>query len=162
MMCELCGKETQRIKTVFIEGTELKVCPECARFGEDRSSTKTETGVKAQIAQRLERRERRMKTRDVYSQGETLDLVEDYSTRIRDARMARDWKQETLAVKINEKKSVITKIESGHMRPNDALLKKLERALGITLKEKASTLKVDSKNISSKAMSLGDFVRVEK
>ena len=162
MMCELCGKETQRIRTVFIEGTELKVCPECAKFGEDRSTAKTETGTKAHIAQRLERRERRMKTRDVYSQGETLELAEDYPNRIREARMARDWKQETLASKINEKKSVITKIESGHMRPNDSLIEKLERALGITLKEKVPILKMDSKHSSGKGMTLADFVRTEK
>ena len=162
-MCELCGKETQKIRTVFVEGTELKVCPDCAKFGEDRSAAKTETGTKAHIVQRLERRERRMKTRDVYSQGETtLELAEDYTTRIRKARMARDWKQETLASKINEKKSVITKIESGHMRPNDSLIEKLERALGITLKEKVPVLKAESKHSSSKGMTLADFVKVEK
>jgi len=142
MMCELCGKETQRIKTVFIEGTELKVCPECARFGEDRSSTKTETGAKGPDF---------IVSTSEYVPSEDL---------IVGARVSLN--KQTLAAKINEKKSVITKIESGHMRPNDALLKKLERALGITLKEKASTLKIDSKNISSKGMSLGDFVRVEK
>jgi putative transcription factor len=162
MICELCGKETPKTRTVLVEGTELKVCPECAKFGEDRSTTKKETGPKAQIAQRLERRERRMRSRDVYSQGETLELAEDYSNRIRKARMSRDWKQEDLASKINEKKSVITKIESGHMRPSDSLIGKLEKALGITLMEKVPLMKPDAKQSSSKGMTLADFVKVEK
>lgn len=162
MMCELCGKETERIRRVFIEGTELRVCPECARFGENQTTTKAETGNRSQIAIRLERRERRMKTKDVYSKDEALELVDDYSMRIREARVARDWKQETLAAKINEKKSVITKLESGNMKPNDALVDKLERTLGIALKEKVPILKMDTKHSASKGMTLGDFVRAEK
>jgi putative transcription factor len=162
MMCELCGKETERMRRVFIEGTELRVCPECARFGESQTTPKADTSNRSQIAIRLERRERRMKTKDVYSKDEILELVDDYPMRIRGARVAKDWKQETLAAKINEKKSVITKLESGNMKPNDALVAKLERALGITLKEKVPILKMDSKQSASKGMTLGDFVRTEK
>jgi putative transcription factor len=162
MMCELCGKEAQRLNTALIEGTELKVCPECAKFGESQSTTKAETGPKTHIVQRLEKRERRMKTKDVYSQEEMVELAEDYPKRIREARMARDWKQETLAAKINEKKSVITNLESGHIKPNDALISKLERTLGITLKEKVPVLKTEIKQGTSKGMTLGDFIRTEK
>ena len=103
-----------------------------------------------------------MKTKDVYSKDEVLELVDDYPLRIREARASKDWKQETLAAKINEKKSVITKLESGNMKPNDALVEKLERALGITLKEKVPILKMESKQSMSKGMTLGDFVRTEK
>ncbi len=162
MMCELCGKETEKVVTIHIEGTELKVCPECAKFGDERSGGKTKTATHPHIAQRLERRERRMKTRDVYSQGGSIELAEDYPMRIRKARMAREWKQETLASKINEKKSVITKIESGHMRPPDPLVQKLERVLEVSLKEKVPIMKTDSKTPSSKRMTLADFVKVEK
>lgn len=162
MMCELCGKETQRLRTVLIEGTELKVCPECAKFGESQSTTKAEAGPKTHIVQRLEKRERRMKTKDVYTQEEMVELAGDYPKRIREARMARDWKQETLAAKINEKKSVITNLESGHIKPNDALISKLERTLSIILKEKVPVLKTEIKQGVSKGMTLGDFIRNEK
>ena len=34
MICEICGKESEFTKAIFIEGTQLKVCKECSRFGE--------------------------------------------------------------------------------------------------------------------------------
>jgi transcriptional regulator, XRE family len=37
---------------------------------------------------------------------------------------------------INEKQSVISKIESGGFNPDDAVIRKIEKALKITLKEK--------------------------
>ena len=70
-----------------------------------------------------------MKTRSIYADEETTDLIPEYSRVIREARMARDWKQEDLAAKINERTSVIAKLENGTMRPTDALLKKLEHEL---------------------------------
>ena len=103
-----------------------------------------------------------MRSKDVYSQEESLELAEDYPQRIRQARMSRDWKQETLASKINEKKSVINKLESGDMRPNDELVAKLERILGIKLKEKISLTKPEAKQAYSKGLTLGDFVKAEK
>jgi putative transcription factor len=162
MICELCGKETERTRTIYIEGTKLNVCAECARFGDPETRDEGKIGPKPQIVQRLERRERRMRSKDVYGQEESLELAEDYPQRIRQARMSRDWKQETLASKINEKKSVINKLESGDMRPNDELVAKLERTLGIKLKEKISLAKPEVKQAYSKGLTLGDFVKAEK
>ena len=72
MICELCGKEQERTTSVQIEGTYLRVCKECARFGDTVKPGAKTGGAQAQtvIAARLENRERRMKTRDVYSTGE--------------------------------------------------------------------------------------------
>jgi len=162
MICELCGKETERTKAVFIEGTRLTVCMECARFGETRVSPKGTQAPKPLITQRLEKRERRMRGRDVYSDEENLELVEDYPQRIREARTARNWKQEVLAAKINEKKSVINKLESGDIRPDDELVHKLERALGIKLKEKAPVVKLERKEAYSRGLTLGDLIKLEK
>src|SRR5881397_4015140 len=69
MLCELCGNDVPRTKTVVVEATVLAVCPSCARFG-------TEVGAPAVrrkatppvIAERLEARRRRMTPRDVYTQ----------------------------------------------------------------------------------------------
>jgi putative transcription factor len=76
--------------------------------------------------------------------------------------MARDWKQETLAAKINEKTSVINKLERGDMRPDDLLVKKLENELGITLKEKVPIIKSESKAAGSKELTLGDLIKMKK
>ncbi len=163
MICELCGKDTDRTTTVFIEGTYLKVCKECQRFGKTPgTAVKKEVQARSQVAERLQARERRMRSRDVY-EGETttVDLVPDYPSRIRDARLARDWKQETLAAKINEKTSIISKLESGTIRPSDALIKKLEKELGIKLMDKVAVVKPEGQGSTKKGLTLGDFIKSE-
>lgn len=163
MLCELCGKETERTTRIFIEGTTLNVCRDCAKFGEVRKSGKKESTPQTVITKRLEIREKRMKPKDVYESEETtLELVPDYPRIIREARMARDWKQETLAAKINEKVSVINKIERGDMRPDDALVKKLEKELGIKLMEKVPIIKTETKSSTAKGLTLGDIIKLKK
>ena len=161
MLCELCGKETDRTKPVFIEGTQLRVCKDCARFGESHatSAKKKETASHTQVVERLQARERRMHVKDIYQEEEVIELAPDFPDRIKEARMARDWKQETLAAKINEKASVISKLESGAMRPNDNLIKKLEKELGIKLRERVAVVKPESTKSGSKALTLADFVK---
>jgi putative transcription factor len=111
------------------------------------------------VTERLEARERRMRTRSIYSDEETTDLIPEYSKVIREARAAREWKQEDLAAKLNEKASVIAKLENGTMRPNDALLKKLEHELGIKLTEKVSVVKPEGGRSAGKALTLGDMIK---
>jgi putative transcription factor len=93
---------------------------------------------------------------------ETYDLVADYSKLIKEARAAREWKQETLAAKINERTSVINKLERGDIRPDDALVKKLEKELGIVMKEKVPVIKPESKATGGKELTLGDLIKMKK
>lgn len=162
MICELCGKETDRTTAVIIEGTTLRVCRECVRFGDTLKSSKKEMPVRSAIVERLEQRQRRMRPKDVYVGEETIELVVDYPKLIKEARMAREWKQETLAAKINEKTSVINKLERGDIRPDDALIKKIEKELGITLTEKVPVIKAESKSGKATALTLGDLVKMKK
>ncbi|MFP4545844.1 MAG: multiprotein bridging factor aMBF1 [Methanomassiliicoccales archaeon] len=162
MICELCGKETDKGRTVYVEGSRLSVCPECARFGDSEGPAKGETAAKPEIAQRLEKRERRMRTKDVYRDEEPMELAEDYPQRVKSARVQKNWKQEDLAAKINEKKSVIHKIEGGDMRPNDSLVAKLEKELDIRLMEKVPMVQSETKKQSSKGMTLGDLIKIKK
>ena len=89
MVCELCGKDVTFCKKVMIEGVLLEVCTECAKFGtEAKKGQAKAAGPKPVIEQRLERRERRYRQKDVYSDGATEELAEDYPARIRNARAA--------------------------------------------------------------------------
>lgn len=166
MLCEMCGKESEFTKTISIEGTTLKVCKECSRFGEssDGKGGGSKKGAatapsRTVVAERLQARERRMKPRSVYADEETTDLVPEYPSIIREARMARDWKQEDLAAKLNERASVIAKLENGSMRPDDALLRKLEHELGIKLTEKVAVVKAEGGRSQGKALTLGDMIK---
>ncbi|QLH75083.1 MAG: TIGR00270 family protein [Methanomassiliicoccales archaeon] len=163
MPCELCGNEKGKLTTVQIEGTMLRVCDECAKFGDNVRGTSKDAPNKIIIQSRLENRERRMKTKDVYqSEEEIIELADDYGERIRKGREAKGWKQEEMAAKINERVSLIQNIERGHIKPDDNLVKKLEKALGIVLMEKVPLIKTEKKAVANKGMTLEDFIKANK
>lgn len=163
MLCEMCGKDVPFLKPVLVEGTRLQVCGSCARFGAAPGSPEAEKEVPV-VESRLERREKRYKEKDVFSR-EVMDLVDDYSSKIRKAREGRGWNQEDLARKLNEKKSIVAKLESGSLHPSELLTKKLEHLLDITLLEKRQEVELQFKQGgggSKKGMTLGDFIKIEK
>lgn len=163
MLCELCGTEVARARPVAIERTVLNVCSDCSRFGVEASHAPPlrPRGASSHVAQGLEQRARRMAPKDVYTEAGEEELVGDLARRIRHAREARGWKQADLGAKINERVSVIAKVEAGAMRPDDALTRKLERALGVRLKEKAPTAAV-RKETPRGPVTLGDLVNLEE
>ena len=138
----MCGKETSVTSRVRVEGTVLHVCAECARFGEPidpppapaaapgsegRSRAPGTVGRTPGAARRLEER-------DLYTDIGELELAPDWGKKVRIAREARTWTPEELAKRLNEKKSVVLKIESGGFHPPDALVRKLERLLQVRLR----------------------------
>ncbi len=148
---------------ISIEGTTLSVCPNCVKFGDHTGiPLKKRQGVPPNILKRLEARQRRMTTRDVYSTSGEDALVDDYAERIRGAREKKGWKQVDLGMKINERVSIIAKIESGVMIPPDTLIKKLERALDIKLMEKVQAPAAKKTGTVSRPVTLGDLIKVEK
>ena len=160
MICEFCGAEVSRTKNVAIESSVLAVCNDCARFGQEVSAPVVRRGsLPPVIAQRLEARQRRQTPRDVYANPAVEELAEDFPMRIREARELRGWKQADLGAKINEKASVIAKLESGAMTPGDSLVKKLERELGIKLMEKLEPVVV-KKAQTAGGITLGDLVKL--
>ena len=163
MICEMCGVDVPRLRRIYTEGSSLEVCSRCERFGEDYEEVKDKVGIMGRdtIAERLHRREQRLKGKDVLGGGER-ELAFDYPKRIRNARAKAGLNQEELAKKINEKKSVVAKLETGDMIPDNKLIKKLERTLDITLMETIGQVQAPKHREDSRAMTLGDFIKVEK
>lgn len=60
----------------------------------------------------------------------------DVSKLIQQGRQAKGFTQKDLAQKINEKQQVINEYEAGRAIPNNQVMGKLERALGIKLRGK--------------------------
>lgn len=162
MICEMCGKEVPVTKTVIVEGSRLNVCPNCARFGEDYRSGQNGAPMSSSvIEQRLEKRERRMKTKDIYSGTSSTELVDDFGGVIREAREARGMDLEKFAASIQEKKGTLSKVEANALVPDDKLIKKIEKALNIKLTETVqSGVSVGGGNNSNK-MTLGNFIKKE-
>jgi len=161
MICEMCGKDVTFCKKVTIEGVHLEVCAECAKFGKEaRKETPKPEGPKPIITQRLEVREKRGKPRDIYVAQETEELVDDFAKRIRGARERRGMSQKDLAMKINERVTILSKIETGDMRPDEKLIAKLQKELGITLKEKVAPV-LAAKESGPRPLTLADMIRTK-
>jgi len=62
-----------------------------------------------------------------------LELRFDYNKMIKQAREKLGLSQEQLGHKINEKPSVIKLLESGKLKPDDLLARKIEHALKLRL-----------------------------
>ncbi|MEM3874893.1 MAG: multiprotein bridging factor aMBF1 [Candidatus Bathyarchaeia archaeon] len=169
MRCEVCGRKIhgKPIKAL-IEGAKLTVCGECSKHGTiiweeeiKQASTpklkpkatppltpKTQTASKAQAAFES-----------------SLELVDDYDVKVRQAREKLGLTHEELGKKINEKVSVLKKVEIRKIKPDDKLAAKLEHALRIRLLVPASQEKVPTTVVSkkpSRSLTLGDLVQLEK
>ena len=67
------------------------------------------------------------------------ELAQDFDDRIRQARETAGLSQQDLARDLNEKASLIQKLEQGKMLPTDEMQEKLERSLDIDLTAGGST-----------------------
>ncbi|KYK31331.1 MAG: TIGR00270 family protein [Theionarchaea archaeon] len=147
MMCEICGRPIKgRGKEIFVERAKLTVCKKCARYG---------TLVR-------EKHEKASK-RSISSFAHTdFDIREDYSSIVRKAREKQGLTQKDLARQINEKESVIHRVETGHMRPSRRLARKLEGALDIKLTEKMEEPEIVHRKRRSDELTIGDIIRIKK
>ncbi|MCS7143330.1 MAG: multiprotein-bridging factor 1 family protein [Aigarchaeota archaeon] len=79
------------------------------------------------------------KTRgDIIARVERWDIVDEYGSRIREARERLGLTREELASRIQEKASYVKKIENGEAKPSVSLARKIERVLKIKLLEEVS------------------------
>lgn len=165
MICEMCGKDVPSTRTVFVEGTILNVCPNCARFGDERG-VRTGGGTagpsSAILQQRLERRERRMNPKNIYDDGrDRIQVIVGYGSTIREAREAKGMDLETFAASISEKKGILAKVEAETLTPDDKLVKKIEKALGIKLMEVVQSGGTVGGRSNNSGMTLANFIRKE-
>lgn len=132
--CEMCGK-TVGTRRYMVEGTVMNLGLECGKYGTPLDAP-APVGSQAAMQQGLERREQRMTSRNVYDGGDQSVMVEDFGPRIHKAREAKGLSHEQLGNKVSARVPELKHIESGKLRPSDAVAKKLERELGITLYER--------------------------
>jgi putative transcription factor len=160
----MCGKEFPVTKPMLVEGTKLNLCQNCARFGDEYKAANAPAGSavpKSVIEDRLQRRERRMQTRDIYS-ATTWELKDDYGSVVRNAREAKGMDLDEFSKSILERRNNIARIEANDLVPDDKLINKLEKALNITLREEVqSGGQVGPGGRKSDGMTLSNFIRKE-
>ncbi|KZX13152.1 multiprotein bridging factor aMBF1 [Methanobrevibacter curvatus] len=163
MRCEICGVaiEENPIRTK-IDGSVMMVCEKCSKFGKiqkappvPKTFRKTDSKTKQQNP---------YKPRPMYSADEpTDDLVENFNDIIREKREKNKWSREELGAKINEKASVISRLESGKMIPDTKLATKIEKILKVKLLEEIGGFNLEEfKSQSNQGPTLGDIVKIKR
>ena len=164
MICEMCGKNVPSTRPVFIDGARLSVCPNCARFGDENrgGSGNRAAGPSATvIEQRLEKRNRRMQTKDVYDGKDNVQIVDGYGEIIRKAHTARGMDLKQFAESIGEKQGILAKVEAETLLPDDKLVKKIEKALDIKLTEVVAGGGAIGQSSRNDKMTLANFIKKE-
>ncbi|MFW5938750.1 MAG: multiprotein bridging factor aMBF1 [Halanaeroarchaeum sp.] len=170
VQCEMCGAETASPKTVKIEGAELQVCDSCAEFGtevktESTSSTSTKYSTDSSSGSTSSSSSSQSggssggrRRRDMFDEMD--EVAADYDQRIRNAREGEGLTQEELAQQVNEKASLVRKLEQGDMLPSDDVQRKLEKKLGISLTESAAGEDEEwESGGDGQGLTLGDMVK---
>ncbi len=149
--CEICGAPIRgKPYVVYIEGAKLKVCERCAKKADSIIEKPTAPQpVRIQSARPIAlqpsrakppsprpspmpRTRPRPRAQPPLPQDTVLD--ENYGEIIRHAREERGMTPEQLAKKLNEKESVIRRVEEGKLRPPELLINKLEKELEIKIR----------------------------
>jgi putative transcription factor len=160
--CPICGGIIWKGNRVLIEGTKLTVCDSCAQHGKKIeiksgfSHSKQKDSFNIKSVKKVY-----VKKRDYI---ENIEIVPDYAKRIRNIRTLNRLNQDQFAGKLNEKPSLIRRIESGKVEPTIKLAKKIEKIYNITLLRKTDEIEVNTKKYMKKkgSSSLGDFAFVRK
>ncbi len=154
MQCETCGKYIERGKRVRLEGSVVVTCESCANYGEILGDAKPYVPKPSiHTAEKKENFELSEK-----------EIDEDYARIIREAREKIGMKQEDLAKKINQPKSLIHRIESGSFEPKENLARTFEKILGVKLfVDNDEKTKSEGKlKHEDKEVTLGDLVVIKK
>ncbi|MCK4589189.1 MAG: TIGR00270 family protein [Nanoarchaeota archaeon] len=148
--CEMCGQETELVNAE-IEGIEMTVCQNCARFGQVKDIPKEKIATLKKTNQKPMRSEPHLEV--------TESIIPDYPKKIREAREQLGLKQEDFAKKINEKESLLHKMETGSFKPSLSLARKLEKLLGIKLIQQIEEEKFTTAKTSSEGLTIGDLIK---
>ncbi len=145
MYCEICGgKIFGRGYRIVVEGSELTVCDKCRDLG-------VEAKTKIRVVKR------KVAPKPIM---EDYEVVENFHEIIRKEREKRGWTQEELAKRIQEKVTLIKKLENKEITPEKDVIEKLERLFNISLRERVEDVKIESSK--SLTPTLGDLAVIRR
>lgn len=140
--CELCGKPISGAYVVSVEGVELRVCMGCAKgkrvVRRDAPRARAVTGFR-----KPEKAE--------------VEVVDNYGSVMRKARESMKLPMKVLAEMINEKETLLTRVEQQRTLPTEQLVRKLQRVLNVKLEQESER---EERGHSSRkdGATLGEFV----
>jgi putative transcription factor len=161
--CPICGSIIwgKGVK-VLIEGAKMTVCQTCAQHGE-------------KIVKKQRSQSKPSKPKTSYSSSiskyrkeinDDLEIVEDYDQRIRRVRQSLNLNQDQFANKLNEKPSLLRRIESGKAKPTIKLARKIEKVYEISLVKTSESIdsapQLNEYMKKKSGSSLGDIAFIKK
>jgi putative transcription factor len=149
--CEMCGKESRLFKTE-VEGSVMSLCGECSRFGK----------VISVVRQHRPVFKKPIKTKSPKEEESILAVLSDYGSIIKKKRESLKIKQEDFAKKLNEKASLIHKIEINQFEPSLELARKIEKFLHVKLIERQELKHDKVTEPKGDHFTIGDFIKVKK
>jgi len=166
LQCEVCGNRIAgKPLKVIIEGAKLIVCAQCSKLGRICYDEPKHERLMARPRKMLAPPTAQMKKTQAAVVDTTQELVENFDVKIRQAREGFGLSHEELGRRLNEKVSLLRKIETGKMVPNNRLAKMLERALKIQLIVPTKEEKFPESHTAktaSRELTLGDLVHISK
>ena len=141
--CEICGKEMKDEYEIELEGAHLTVCEDCSR---------------GKPAQKRGTIQHAVSHRRDFGDSEQDEVVEGYGAIMRRARESAGMSLKELGEKINEKESILSRIEWEKTTPPDSIARKLEKELGIKIIQKKPAVKRTSATSQAREATLADFI----
>jgi len=147
--CEMCGAEGKLFRAL-IEGAQLNVCKKCASFGKIVEAPRVVVKKESAMQKPMPKRREIIQT-----------IVPDCGRMIKERRERMGLTQEDFAKRLNEKESLIQKIESGKTQPSLALARKLESLLKMKLVEQIEDEGGVTEGIDSDVVTIGDVIKIK-
>ncbi len=163
--CPICGSiiwgKGQR---VLLEGAKITVCYNCAQHGIKINKPPSSTQIKKSYSYDKNHSPKRQVVKKDFV--DDLEIIPDYAKKIRNKRNSLGLNQDQFAQKLNEKPSLLRRIEAGKAEPNIKLAKKIEDVYKIKILKKTDEIEANVQNNQymkrSTGTSLGDIAFIKK
>ncbi len=151
-VCDMCGKDASLFKTE-IEGGILNVCKTCAKYGK----------VLRQIKPPATEKEKKKIIKEKAQEPEIEQfVVVNCGEIIRKKREKLGKTQKEFAKLLNEKESIIQKIETGSFTPSIKTAKRFEKILNVKLVEEIEITGEPTQQKKTEALTIGDLIKIKK
>jgi putative transcription factor len=163
--CPVCGSIIWgKGERVLLEGAKITVCHNCAQHGIKIQKTPTNTQTKKTSPYNKKEAPKRQFVKKDSIDG--LEIIPDYAKKIRVKRSSLGLNQDQFAQRLNEKPSLLRRIEAGKVEPTIKLAKKIEDVYKIKILKKTDEIEANVQNNKymkkTNGTSLGDIAFIKK
>ena len=158
MDCDMCGRE-QAVLKASVEGTVLSVCNSCSKYGK----VVGKVPVAAAAMKKAEKMQMPAEEEELEAVVASFgQLVKQKREELGRKREDGFMKLEDFAKMIGVKESVLHKMETGTLKPSVEEAKRIGKAIGIKLVEKAEAVEEMVPQQKKDQLTLGDMIKIRK